>query len=79
MAGISRSRITTLGERYESSAVTRTSYGDRRAVSFALDQMGKEIPEAARLNSDNFIDNTILAEIEKSGFIDQIYNETAKK
>ena len=54
-------------------------YGDRRAVSFALDQMGKEIPEAARLNSDNFIDNTILAEIEKSGFIDQIYNETAKK
>jgi NitT/TauT family transport system substrate-binding protein len=54
-------------------------YGDRRAVSFALDQMGKEIPDAAKLNADNFIDNNILAELEKSGFIDQIYNETSIK
>ncbi|HUR70438.1 MAG TPA: hypothetical protein VMZ02_00540 [Candidatus Limnocylindrales bacterium] len=54
-------------------------YGDRRAVSFALDQMGKEIPDAAKLNADNFIDNSILAELEKSGFIDQIYNETSIK
>jgi ABC-type nitrate/sulfonate/bicarbonate transport system substrate-binding protein len=54
-------------------------YGDRRAVRFALDQMSKEIPDAAKLNADNFIDNSILAELEKSGFIDQIYNEPAKK
>jgi NitT/TauT family transport system substrate-binding protein len=54
-------------------------YGDRRAVRFALDQMSKEIPDAAKLNADNFIDNSMLAELEKSGFIDQIYNEPAKR
>jgi NitT/TauT family transport system substrate-binding protein len=54
-------------------------YGDRRAVRFALDQMSKELPEASKLDADNFIDNSILTELEKSGFIDQIYNEPAKK
>ena len=54
-------------------------YGDKRAVKFALDQMGKEIPDPTKLNADDFIDNSILTELEKSGFIDQLYNETAKK
>jgi hypothetical protein len=54
-------------------------YGDRRAVRFALDQMSKELPEASKLDADNFIDNSIITELEKSGFIDQIYNEPAKK
>jgi len=50
-------------------------YGDRRAVRFAVDQMGKELPEGVKVNPDDFIDNSLLTEIEKSGFIDQIYNE----
>jgi ABC-type nitrate/sulfonate/bicarbonate transport system substrate-binding protein len=54
-------------------------YGDKRAVSFALEQMGKELPEAAKLNPDDFIDNRILSELEKSGFINQIYAEPSKK
>jgi hypothetical protein len=54
-------------------------YGDRRAVRFAVDQMAKELPDAGKLNIDNFIDNSILAELEKSGFIEQIYKEPAKK
>jgi NitT/TauT family transport system substrate-binding protein len=54
-------------------------YGDKRAVKFALDQMGKEVPDNTKLNADDFIDNSILTELEKSGFIDQLYNETAKK
>jgi ABC-type nitrate/sulfonate/bicarbonate transport system substrate-binding protein len=54
-------------------------YGDKRAVSFALEQMGKELPEAAKLNPDDFIDNRILSELEKSGFINQIYAESPKK
>ncbi|MGN6719577.1 MAG: ABC transporter substrate-binding protein [Candidatus Binatia bacterium] len=53
-------------------------YGDRRAVKFALEQMAKEIPESANLNADDFIDNSILSELEKSGFIDQIYEPTSK-
>jgi len=48
-------------------------YGDRRAVKFALDQMSAELPSGAKLNPDDFIDNGILTELEKSGFIDQLY------
>ena len=47
--------------------------GDQRAVKFAVEQMAKEMPEVARLNPNDFIDNSLLQEIEKSGFIDQIY------
>ena len=48
-------------------------------MSFALEQMSKELPEAAKLNADDFIDNRIISELEKSGFIDQIYADSAKK
>ena len=57
----------------------KVPYGDRRAVNFALEQMSKELPEAAKLNADDFIDNRIISELEKSGFIDQIYAEASKK
>lgn len=57
----------------------RIPSGDRRAVKFALDQMAREMPELTKVNADDFIDNSILAELEKSGFIDQIYNEAEKK
>ena len=56
-----------------------TPYGDRRAVKFALDQMAKELPESTKLNAEDFIDNSILTEIEKSGFIEQLYKEPSKK
>jgi NitT/TauT family transport system substrate-binding protein len=54
-------------------------YGDRSAVQFALEQMAKEIPESAKLNADDFIDNGILSDLEKSGFIDQIYEPSPKR
>jgi ABC-type nitrate/sulfonate/bicarbonate transport system substrate-binding protein len=54
-------------------------YGDRRAVKFAVDQMGKELPEGVKVNADDFIDNSILTELEKTGFIEQIYNESSKR
>ena len=57
----------------------KVPYGDRRAVRFALEQMSKELPDAAKLDPDTFIDNSILTEMEKSGFIDQIYNESSKR
>ena len=53
-------------------------YGARRAVKFALDQLSKEVPDAAKLNADDFIDNSLLSELEKSGFTSQIYHEPAK-
>ena len=57
----------------------RIPYGDKRAVTFALDQMARELPELGKLNPEEFIDNAIVADLDKSGFIDQIYAETPKK
>ena len=57
----------------------KVPYGDKRAVTFALEQMTGEIPNSAKLNAADFIDNTIITELEKSGFIDHLYNEPAKK
>ena len=54
-------------------------YGDKRAVTFALDQMARELPDLGKFSAEDFIDNAILAELDKGGFIDQIYTETAKK
>ena len=34
---------------------------------------------AAKLNADDFIDNSILSELEKTGFIDQLYEPSAKR
>jgi hypothetical protein len=41
--------------------------------------MAKELPEMAKVNADDFIDNSILSELEKSGFINQIHNEPVKR
>jgi NitT/TauT family transport system substrate-binding protein len=57
----------------------KVPYGDKRAVNFALEQMGKEIPDSAKLNAEDFIDNTILTELEKSGFIEHVYNDPVRK
>lgn len=55
-------------------AYKKIPYGDERAVRFALAQMAKEMPEAGRHKAEDFIDNSLLAELEKSGAIDQIYS-----
>ena len=57
----------------------KVPYGDKRAVTFALEQMTGEIPKSAKLNAADFIDNTIITELEKTGFIDHLYNERSKK
>ena len=41
--------------------------------------MTGEIPNSARLNAADFIDSTIITELEKTGFIDHLYNEPSKK
>jgi len=55
-------------------AYKKIPYGDERAVKFALAQMAKEMPEAAQRKAEDFIDNSLLAELEKSGVIDQMYS-----
>lgn len=55
-------------------AYKKMPYADERAVKFALAQMAKEMPEAAKLRAEDFIDNSVLAEIEKSGYVDHLYS-----
>lgn len=50
----------------------------RDGFAFALERLGKDIPEAGKMNPDNFIDNSILMELEKEGFITEVYADKAR-
>jgi NitT/TauT family transport system substrate-binding protein len=56
----------------------RVPFPKRDGFVFALDRLTKELPEAAKMNADNFIDNSIIQELEKEGFIKELYSERAK-
>ena len=56
----------------------RVPIAKREGFAFALDRLAKDIPEAGKMNPDNFIDNSILLELEKEGFISDIYADRAK-
>lgn len=51
----------------------RIPIAKRDGFAFALERLGKDIPEAGKMNLDNFIDNSILMELEKEGFITEVY------
>lgn len=55
----------------------RTPIAKRDGFAFALERLGKDIPEAGKMNPDNFIDNSILMELEKEGFITEVYADKA--
>jgi NitT/TauT family transport system substrate-binding protein len=56
----------------------RVPIAKREGFAFALDRLAKDIPEAGKMNPDNFIDNSILMELEKEGFIAAVYAGTSK-
>lgn len=53
----------------------RIPIAKRDGFAFALERLGKDIPEAGKMNPDNFIDNSILMELEKEGFITEVYGD----
>jgi NitT/TauT family transport system substrate-binding protein len=56
----------------------RIPIAKRDGFAFALERLGKDIPEAGKMNPDNFIDNSILMELEKEGFITEVYAGKAR-
>ena len=56
----------------------RIPFPKREGFVFALERIAKELPEAAKMNADNFIDNSIIQELEKEGFIKDLYAEKGK-
>jgi NitT/TauT family transport system substrate-binding protein len=53
--------------------IRRVPYPDRDGIQTIIDQLAKTRPQMKSLNPDDFIDPSILKEIEDSGFIKKLY------
>jgi ABC-type nitrate/sulfonate/bicarbonate transport system substrate-binding protein len=53
--------------------IRRTPHPDREGIQTIIDQLAKTRPQMKNLNSGDFIDASILKEIEDSGFIKKLY------
>src|SRR5215468_6166459 len=53
--------------------IRRVPYPDREGIQTIIDQLAKTRPQMKSLNPNDFIDPTILREIEDSGFIKKLY------
>ena len=47
----------------------------RIGVAFALERLAATFPDAAKLRADDFLDGEIMLELEREGFIREIYSE----
>jgi ABC-type nitrate/sulfonate/bicarbonate transport system substrate-binding protein len=53
--------------------IRRVPYPDREGIQTIIDQLAKTRPQMKNLNPNDFIDPTILKEIEDSGFVKKLY------
>ena len=53
--------------------IRRVPYPDREGIQTIIDQLAKTRPQMKSLNPNDFIDPSILKEIEDSGFIKKLY------
>jgi len=53
--------------------IRRVPYPDREGIQTIIDQLAKTRPQMKNLNPSDFIDPTILKEIEDSGFVKKLY------
>jgi ABC-type nitrate/sulfonate/bicarbonate transport system substrate-binding protein len=53
--------------------IRRVPYPNREGIQTIIDQLAKTRPEMKNLNPGDFIDPSILKEIEDSGFIKKLY------
>jgi len=53
--------------------IRRVPYPDREGIQTIIDQLAKTRPQMKSLNPSDFIDPTILKEIEDSGFVKKLY------
>jgi hypothetical protein len=48
-------------------------YSNRKGVQLIIDEVKNLNPEAATLKVDDFVDDSVLQKLDKSGFIDSLY------
>jgi ABC-type nitrate/sulfonate/bicarbonate transport system substrate-binding protein len=67
------SLVQTAYDEMSQRLIRRVPYPDREGIQTIIDQLAKTRPQMANLNPSDFIDPTILKEIEDSGFIKKLY------
>jgi len=67
------SLVETSYDEMSQRLIRRVPYPDREGIQTIIDQLAKTRPQMKTLNPDDFIDPSILKEIEDSGFIKKLY------
>lgn len=67
------SLMQTAYDEFATRLIRRVPYPDREGIRTILDQLGESRPQIKNLNPNDFIDPTILKEIEDSGFVKRLY------
>ena len=67
------SLVQTSYDEMSQRLIRRVPYPDREGIQTIIDQLAKTRPQMKNLNPDDFIDPSILKEIEDSGFIKKLY------
>lgn len=55
----------------------RIPYADSKAIGFAIERLIPKPSEGKKVHADDFIDNSLLQELEKEGFIRELYAATS--
>jgi ABC-type nitrate/sulfonate/bicarbonate transport systems, periplasmic components len=67
------SLVQTSYEEMSQRLIRRVPHPDREGIQTIIDQLAKTRPQMKNLNPGDFIDPSILKEIEDSGFIKKLY------
>ena len=67
------SLVQTSYEEMSQRLIRRVPYPDREGIQTIIDQLAKTRPQMKNLNPSDFIDPSILKEIEDSGFVKKLY------
>ena len=67
------SLVQTSYEEMSQRLIRRVPHPDREGIQTIIDQLAKTRPQMKTLNPGDFIDPSILKEIEDSGFIKKLY------
>src|SRR6185295_7222724 len=67
------SLVQTAYDEMSQRLIRRVPYPDREGIQTIIDQLAKTRPQMKNLNPGDFIDASILKEIEDSGFIKKLY------
>jgi NitT/TauT family transport system substrate-binding protein len=55
------------------NAHEKVPYPDAKVMGVALKQLASTVPQAAQMKPEDFIDRTLIAELESEGFINKLY------